>query len=210
MADNTASMVSAVTADTFKNAVFNAGVLLHDIDISTATDAAALLTLITKQENKDKWFGATQGGVNIQENRTYWKPDIDGLRLPFKGQNQVDSAEPKMTGTLVEFTPENVVGVSGAADKGGSGNAITVQPRASIKEGDYFSNVLFVGNQGADGLFVCEMKNALCTSGINSQTSDKAVGTLPFEFSAHSASAVFTDELPVKYYFFKAAASEGT
>ena len=54
------------------------------------------------------------------------------------------------------------------------------------------------------------MKNALCTSGINSQTSDKAVGTLPFEFSAHSASAVFTDELPVKYYFFKAAASEGT
>ena len=90
---------------------------------------AALLTLITKQENKGKWFGATQGGVNIQENRTYWKPDIDGLRLPFKGQNQVDSAEPKMTGTLVEFTPENVACVSGAADKGGSGNAITVAAR---------------------------------------------------------------------------------
>ena len=67
MADNTASMVSAVTADTFQNAVFNAGVLLHDIDISTVTDAAALLTLITKTENKGKWFGATQGGVNIQE-----------------------------------------------------------------------------------------------------------------------------------------------
>ena len=203
MADNTGSMVSAITVDTFNNAVYNAGVLLHDIDITSATDAASLLTLITKEENKSKWFGATQGGVNIQENRTYWTPEIDGLRLPFKGQNQVDSAQPKMTGTLVEFTPENVKAVSAAADQSGSGTLIKVVPRASIKTGDYFSNVVFVGNIGPDGLFVCELKNALCTSGINSQTADKAVGTLPFEFSGHSNSPVFTDELPITYMFYK-------
>lgn len=205
MADTALSMVSAVTADTFNNAVFNAGILLHDVDISTATDAASLLTLITSEENKKKWFGATQGGVNIQENRTYWKPDIDGLRLPFKGQYQVDTVEPKMTGTLVELTPDNVKAVSGAADLTTANKITTVQPRATVKEGDYFDTILFVGNQGADGLFVCIMENALCTTGINSQTSDKAVGTLPFEFTAHSASVTFTDTLPVKYMFFAKA-----
>ena len=208
MADTAISMVSAVTADTFNNAVFNAGILLHDVDISSATDAASLLTLITSEENKKKWFGATQGGVNIQENRTYWKPDIDGLRLPFKGQYQVDTVEPKMTGTLVELTPDNVKAVSGAADLTTNGNVTTVQARATIKEGDYFDTIIFVGNQGGDnGLFVCVMENALCTTGINSQTSDKAVATLPFEFTAHSSSVTFTDTLPVKYMFFAKAAA---
>ena len=210
VSDSTVSMISAVSVDTFNNTVYNAGVLMHDVDISSATDAASLLTLITNTENRAKWFGATQGGVNIQENRTYWTPDIDGLRLPFKGQNQVDTAEPKMTGTLVELTAENVKAVSGAADKttdNSKPNITTVQPRASIKAGDYYDTVMFVGNQGSDGLFVCIMQNALCTSGINSQTGDKAVGTLPFEFTAHSASATFTDTLPIKYLFFKKASA---
>ena len=210
VSDSTVSMISAVSVDTFNNAVYNAGVLMHDVDISSATDAASLLTLITNEENRAKWFGATQGGVNIQENRTYWTPDIDGLRLPFKGQNQVDTAEPKMTGTLVELTPKNVKAVSGAADlttDPTKTNITTVQPRASIKEGDYYDTVMFVGNQGSDGLFVCIMQNALCTSGINSQTGDKAVGTLPFEFTAHSASPTFTDTLPIKYLFFKKASA---
>lgn len=210
VSDSTVSMISAVSVDTFNNAVYNAGVLMHDVDISSATDAASLLTLITNSENRAKWFGATQGGVNIQENRTYWTPDIDGLRLPFKGQNQVDTAEPKMTGTLVELTAENVKAVSGAADMTtdpSKTNITTVQPRASIKEGDYYDTVMFVGNQGSDGLFVCIMQNALCTSGINSQTGDKAVGTLPFEFTAHSNSPTFTDTLPIKYLFFKKASA---
>jgi len=203
--DSALSMVSAVSADTFNNTVFNAGILIHDVDISTATDAASLLTLITSGENREKWFGATQGGVNIQENRTYWKPDIDGLRLPFKGQYQVDTVEPKMTGTLVELTPDNLKAVSGAADTTTEGNITTVQPRATIREGDYFGSVTFIGNQGSDGLFACVMENALCTTGVNSQTSDKAVATLPFEFVAHSASVTFTDTLPVKYLFFATA-----
>lgn len=175
------------------------------MDISSATDAASLLTLITSSENREKWFGATKGGVNIQENRTYWKPDIDGLRLPFKGQYQVDTVEPKMTGTLVELTPDNLKAVSGAADMTTEGNITTVQPRATIREGDYFESVTFIGNQGSDGLFACVMENALCTTGVNSQTSDKAVATLPFEFVAHSASVTFTDTLPVKYLFFATA-----
>lgn len=210
MADSALSMVSAVSADTFNNTVFNAGILIHDVDISSATDAASLLTLITSETNKAKWFGATQGGVNIQENRTYWKPDIDGLRLPFKGQYQVDTVEPKMTGTLVELTPENLKAVSGAADTTaatGSSKVTTVQPRATIKEGDYFDSVTFIGNQGSDGLFACVMENALCTTGVNSQTSDKAVATLPFEFVAHSDSVTFTDTLPIKYLFFAKAST---
>lgn len=164
------------------------------------------MTLITNEENRKKWIGATQGNININENKSYWTPDINGLRNPFVGQSQVDKAEPKISGTIVEITPENIKLVSGAADKSGTGNKIIVQPRASIKKGDYLGSVIYIGNKGDNNLWACVLKNALCKSGMNAQTVDKGIMTVPFEFEGHSDSAVYTDELPITYYFFGSAA----
>lgn len=203
------TMVTQVTAETFKRLNFNAGILLHDFEFDTATDAASLMALIVNSETQQNcWFGATKGGINVQENKKYWSATMDGLRMPFVGDKQVDTANPKITGTLVEFTPANLKALSGAADSenGASSNVKIVQPRLSINPGDYFSNVVFVANNGADGLYVAELKNALSTTGVNSQSTDKDIGTLPFEFVGHSDSPVYTDDLPLTYYFFAAAA----
>lgn len=202
------NMVTPVTAETFKRLNFNAGILLHDFEFGTATDAASLMALIVDPETQQNcWFGATKGGINVQENKKYWSATMDGLRMPFVGDKQVDSAQPKITGTLVEFTPANLKALSGAADieNGTGSNVKIVQPRLSINPDDYFSNVVFVANNGADGLYVAELKNALSTTGVNSQSTDKDIGTLPFEFVGHSDSPVYTDDLPLTYYFFAAA-----
>lgn len=207
MADNTLSMVSAITAETFNRMNFNAGMLLVDFDYASATDAASLMELIMSEEvQQSSWLGATRGGISVDEGRSYWSPDVDGKRMPFVGEKQFDTAEPKISGTLLEYRPKNVQIVSGAADLSTTGQVTTVQPRATIKKGDYHTNVVFVGNVGPEGLYVAELKGALCTSGINSQSTDKDVGTLPFEFTGHSASPVFTDQLPITYKFFGVSA----
>lgn len=201
-------MLSPITAETFKNLVFDAGMLLYNFDYSSATDAETLLALIQSESvQKNSWLGATKGGVNIQENRTYWTPEMDyGGRIPFKGSTRFSGATPKMTGTLVEFRPTNVKIVSGSAEMSGENtNVITIQPKASISPDMYLDNVVFIGDNGADGLYLAELKNAVCTSGINMQTADKDIGTSPFEFSGHNNSPTATDILPIKYLFFKSS-----
>lgn len=200
-------MLSPVTADTFKSLVFDAGMLLVNFDFSSATDAKSLADLVTSSEAQaESWLGATKGGVNVQENREWWSPEMDGLRMPYKGMQRPSAAVPKMTGTLVEFRPRNIKIASGAAEiTGEDSGVVTVQPKTSIRAGDYLNNVVFVGDNGDDGLYLVELKNAICTSGINTQTADKDIGTIPFEFSGHSDSPVFTDDLPIKYMFFKAS-----
>lgn len=196
-------LISAVTAETINNLSPDAGMLLKNFDYSSATDAASLMALIIAEDTqKNSWLGATKGGVNIQENRSFWTPEFDGKRMPYKGDKNFESAEPKITGTMVEIRPENVKMASGAADLTTNGNIVTVQPHASIQAGDYLDNVVWVANRGTDGLYLVELKNALCVSGINSQSTDKDILTLPFEFTGHADSVVYSDDLPIKYLFF--------
>lgn len=197
-------MITPVTANTINNLNPDAGILLRDVDISSASDAATLMTLITSEDAQKKWIGATKGGVNVQENRASWVPEFDGSgRIPYKGERRFSGSAPKITGSLVEFSPATVKLVSGAAKRTGEGTAKEgVQPLADYRDEDYIDKLFYITNNGPDGLYVVELDNALCISGMNSQTTDKNIGTMPFEFAAHSKSPVFTQELPMRYWFY--------
>lgn len=203
MADTIIDMVTPVTADTFERLNFSAGMAAHDIDISSATDAASLVALLDAA--KTKWFGATKGNPRISLNRTYWSAGFNQKRLPVKGDTHFESARPTLGITLVEFSPENQMAASGAAEKETSGNVTTVQPLADIKEESYFSNVLFIGNNGSDGLYVAELKNALCVSSGTATFTDTDVASMDVEFLAHADSAADIKNLPIKFYFFRSA-----
>lgn len=199
-------MITPVRTESFKQMIFDAGMLLKNFDYASATDAATLAGLIaTAKEGGTSLMGATKGGVNIQSAYTFWEPEMDGKRKSFVGAKRLDNAEVKITGTLVEYSPDNLKDVLALADKTGEGGKITVQPRFSIKRGDYIPSLVWVGNHGSDGIVLVELKNALCTTGLNTQTTDKDVGTLPFEFVGH-ADDVSSTELPIKILFFGAAA----
>lgn len=203
-------MISAVTAETINNLSPDAGILLKNFDYSTATDASTLMDLVVAEDaQKNNWLGATKGGVNVQENRAFWSPEFDGKRMPFKGDKFFESAEPKITGTMVEIRPENVKIASGAALITTEGNVTTIKPQASIQAGDYLDNVVWITNHGENGLYLVELKNALCVSGINSQSTDKDILTIPFEFTGHADSVVYSDDLPIVYKFYASSVTEG-
>lgn len=199
-------MMTPIREETFQNMIFDAGILLKNFDYSTAKDAASLAALVkAAKDSGTGLLGATKGGVNPQTNFEFWEPEPDGKRMSFKGAKRLSNADCVISGTLVEMTPDNVRDVLTLADKSGEGSVVTVQPRFSIQEGDYIDSLVWIGNWGSEGLCLVDLKNAVCTVGLNSQTTDKDVGTLPFEFHGH-ADSVSSTELPIKYLFYKAAA----
>lgn len=203
-------MLSPITAETYKTLAFDAGMVLVNFNFESATDAASLAALIKSEEAQaDSWLGATKGGANIREGKSMWSPEFDYAgRNPFKGEKRMGGAAPVMSCTLVEMRPRNVKIASGSARiNGESTNVVEVQPLATIEKDAYLDNVVWVGCVGEDGYCLVEMKNALCTTGVNFQTVDKNVGTLPVEFAAHQDSPTFTEELPVRYLFYRNAAA---
>lgn len=196
------AMITAVTADVMNRLSPDAGVVLRNVDMSTIMDASGMATLIESARNDpEKWIGVTEGGIKITEGRTFWTANFDGKRMPFKGDKFLDTAEPKISFTLLEMTPENVKAASTAADVSGTGTKITVQPRASIATGDYMDNIVFATMIGYDGVYVCELKNALCVKGVDMSTADKEVGKLSVEFVGHQDDPTKIDTLPISYYF---------
>lgn len=201
-------MLTAVTADVMNKLSPDAGVVLYDVDLSSLTDAAAVAALIEEHRGDvAHWIGVTDGGIKVNEGRSAWSPTFDGKRMSFKGDKFLDTAEPKISFTLLEYVPENVVLASGAADKSGEGTHIKVTPRASYKDTDYKSNVVFFTMIGTEGIYAAELKNALCTKGLDMSTADKAVGKLAVEFTGHKDDPATLDTLPIEYHFFSAAAA---
>lgn len=209
---NSIAMMTPIRAETFEKLVFDAGILFKNWDYSSATDAASLAALVATEKAKTSgrtMMGATKGGINPQTSYNFWEPELDGKRMSFKGAKRMDSAEVKISGTLVEFTPDNVKAVLSLADKDTKNSTATkevIVPRFDIKAGDYINNIIWVGNWGDKGLVLVDLQNCICTAGLNTQTTDKDIGTLPFEFTAHAGS-VSSTELPIKYIFYSASAT---
>ena len=196
-------MLTAVTAYVINNLSPDAGILLFNVPIDSVADAEAMAALIEQNRSKaGTWGGVTDGDIKVNEGRSSWSPTFNGKRMPFKGDKFLDTAEPKISFTMLEFSPENFVVASGAADKAGSGTHITVTPRASYKDTDYLTNVLWCTMKGHDGIYVVELQNALCTKGIDSTAGDKKVAQLAVEFTGHKNDPTELDTLPIKYHFF--------
>ena len=198
-------MISPITAKTIKELSPNAGMLLYNFDFSSATDAQSLMSLIKSAEvQAASWLGATKGGITIEEGRETWSAEVDGKRMPFVGELYLDTAQPKISTTLVQHNANTVKVASGAADVEGADTA-TVQhitPRASFTEEDHLDNIVWVTNWGKNGLIVVELRNALCTSGLKFTSKDKDIMEAQVEFMGFADDVEATDELPISYHLY--------
>ena len=196
-------MLHPVTAETVQRYAVNSGMLVKGLSLEGITDAASFLAKVTAPEFAENILGATSGSTTISENRESWSPDHNGLRMPYKGGQYLDTAQPSIKATLVEMSPGNIKLMSGAADiEGEKTKAITIKPRATYQEGDYIDSVVWFTNYGTRGIIGAMIENALCTSGLNWSVDDKKIATCDVEFKAHSASPVLNDSLPITYFIY--------
>ena len=166
-----------IPANTFKQLVINAGILLSDFD---TTDGS--------YEETDM-LGPTSGGVNFTTTPSFsdWGEDIDNCPKNTKELKRLDDWDVKMSGSFVAASPELVEILSALADL--SGNKIT--PRDTLNITKDFRDIWLVGDysdvntgDGA-GFIAIHMLNALSTGGFQLQTQDKGKGQFAFEFTGH-------------------------
>lgn len=199
---NAIPLLHPVTAETVQHYALNAGILLQNFDVDKYTDAITAMAAILETHMKaGDVFGATKEGITITEGRETWTPEHNGQRMPYVGEVQHKIARPSIKGTLVELTPANIKLASGAADVAGKDtNKIIIQPRATFLPEDYIKSVTWLTNYADKGIIGATIDNALCTSGLSWSVQDNNIATAEVTFAGHSASPVFNNKLPIRYW----------
>lgn len=199
-------LTTPLRSETFENLQLNAGIFLKNFALTgtgAPTDAASLKTAIASAIIAGtNILGATRGGGTFVVTRDIREAEIDGRRYSFKGGKFVDSADARLSTTLIEVTPQNVKDALGSATLTSSGKKTTIKMNTAIADTDYLSNVVWIGDL-ADGRLVCiVLYNALNTADFTLTFADKNEGTLAVEFHAHQDDVLDYDEAPFEVNYF--------
>lgn len=201
-------MITGLRPQTFEKLQLNAGLFLQGFDYSKATSAETLKTAIASFiEAGEGVIGATKGGgtfVCTPEIRNF---EADGMRSPFVGSTINDGWTVKLTGTMLEMTPENFAKSLMSADVqavDGKTGVKKVRIRTDIKKSDYIPKMCWIGDT-SKGFALIELDNVLNISGATFTFTDKGEGTIPFEFQAHQSSVTDAEYAPCSILFFEGA-----
>lgn len=199
-------LTTPLRSETFENLQLNAGIFLKNFALTgtgAPTDATTLKTAIASAITAGtNILGATRGGGTFVVTRDIREPEIDGRRYPFKGGKFVDSADARLSATLVEVTPENVKDALGSASLTTTQKKTVIKLNTAIATTDYLTNIVWIGDL-ADGRLVCiVLYNALNTADFTLTFADKNEGTLAVEFHAHQDDVLDYDEAPFEIIYF--------
>ena len=199
-------LTTALRSETFENLQLNAGIVLVDFDYSQIADAGALKTaIVSAVSDGTKILGATRGGGSFVVTREIREPDIDGRRYSFKGGRFVDSADARLSTTLVEITPGNIQKTLGGATSTVSGKKTTIKMHTQIQNEDYLPNIVWVGDLADGRMVAITLMNALNVADFTLTYTDKGEGTLAAEFHAHQENVEDYDIAPFEVVYFDTA-----
>ena len=189
--------------ETFENLQLNAGIFLKGFNYSSITDATALKTAIASAVSAGTGvLGATRGGGSFTVTRDIRTPEVDGKRYGFVGDSFVDSVDARLSTTLIEITPENIVDAFGSATSTTSGKKTTIKLGTAIGTDDYLTSLCWIGDLADGRLVLISLDNALNTADFSLTFTDKGEGTLPVEFHAHQDDVNDYDYAPFEIVYF--------
>lgn len=161
-----------IPANTFKELQLNAGIICYNFDPATQAEV--------KDEDI---LGATSGGMNFSAVPSFVDrgEDIDNCPKNMAELKDMESIDVKVSGTFVTVNPTLAAALAAAADSDATGK---ITPRNTITIDD-FKDLWLLCDYGVGGMIAVHIMNALSTGGISIQTTDKAKGKFPFEFTGH-------------------------
>lgn len=199
--------LSALREETFDNLQLNVGCFLKNFKdtADAAADASALLTAVQAAITAGtNLLGATNGGGTFTVSREMRNPQVDGLRYRYKGGTFVDSADPQLSTTLVECTPENfAVGFGGTVTT--SGKKTTVRMPTALTDSSYLTDLCWVGDLADGRLVMIVLYNALNIADFTFTFRDKGEGNFGVEFHGCQSNVAEYDYAPFEVVFFGTA-----
>lgn len=195
-------MTTGLNSQTFEHLQLGAGLFLKNFNPDAASSAAELKTLLAQRvANHEGLLGATRGGGTFTCKPALRHVEADGLRTPVKGSAINDGWTVKLTGTLLEITPDAFSDVLACAEKTTMSGVTTLRLRSQVAPEDHIPSLCWIGDT-AKGFLLIELTDALSMNGAAFTFTDKGEGTLPFEFQAHQASAAAHTHAPCRIMFF--------
>ena len=195
-------MTTGLNPATFENLQLGAGLFLKNFDDSSAESATELrLLLAAAIESGEGVIGATRGGGSFQCVPAFRAIEADGLRSPAVGATVNDGWTVKLTGTMLEITPQRFADALSCAQVDVQGHRTTLTLRTELSPEDHIPTLCWVGDTSR-GFVLIALENALNMKGAAFTFADKGEGTLPFEFQAHQDSAADPSLAPCRIVFF--------
>ena len=195
-------MTTGLNAATFENLQLGAGLFLKNFNDAAAQSAAELrLLLAAAIEDGGGVIGATRGGGSFQCTPALRSIEADGLRAPTVGATVNDGWTVKLTGTMLEITPQHFADTLACAELDTREHRTTLRLRNGIAPEDHIPSLCWVGDTSR-GFVLISLDNALGMKGAAFTFADKGEGTLPFEFQAHQDSAADQAFAPCRIVFF--------
>lgn len=177
-------------------------------------DAGAVYKNLKYNKEKKEWegslLGATSDGNKVSIEQEYRKIEVDGVFVEAVGQKVLKGSKAGMEINVKEITAENIrLAINGSVRKldtesteGPEGYTV-VEGKGKLEDSDYLENLALVGTMsGTEQPIIVVLDNALCTSGLDTETKDDDEAVLKMKFEAHaSAKQVADRKLPARIYF---------
>lgn len=185
---------TGVSTNTPKNIVFGAGTIHKGLTYSgTAWNFDASL------------IGATSGGSKFTITPEITSIEADGALVKVKGLDVKTGETATMEINFMELTKDIIK--SAVIGKDGTSTDTTydlIESKAAIAEGDYWSNIAFVGKTLEGKNIIVILDNALCTSGLELEGKNKEAGIGKYTFECHAELDEDLETLPWHIYYPKA------
>lgn len=190
---------SGITQGTPSKILFGAGVYFQGVDYSETVAPAV-------EAIRAAIIGATQEGGSLSITPEFFAPELDGATVAVKELQQKVGETAQMEVSWAEFTTELakrlVVGkVSETTDK-----AYDVVTSSSLEKGHFYEGFGYYGELMDGRPVIILFKNALCTSGLSTDSKNKTNSLFKGTIACHSDIEYGTTKLPFAIFIRK---SEG-
>lgn len=153
--------------------------------------------------------GATSGGVTVNIEQSYRKPEVDGTyHTEVKGLKQLESAVCNVTMNLKELTAENLrQSLNGTMEDAGELEAPAgykkITTKRYVEDGDYIPTIAVVGRlSGTDKPVIFVLDNALATEPLELSTEDNGEAVVEQTLTAHASyEQLAADEFPWRIFY---------
>lgn len=174
-------------------------------------DAATVFTDVTYEDGDFTGtpIGATSGGVAINIEQTYRKPEVDGTYwTEVKGLKALEGAVATATINLKELSAEalrrSLNGTSEDADTTEAPAGYKkIKSKRYVEDSDYIPTIAVVGtHSGTKQPIIFMLDNGLVTSPLNLSTEDNNEAVVEQVITAHASyEQLVADELPWAIYY---------
>lgn len=188
---------SGITENTPKTIMFGAGTIHKGLKFTPGSgDADGTWNFA------ESLICATSGGSKMTITPEFYDVPVDGALVKVKGLTVKTGETATFEVNPIELTPEILkMALIGDSKESGYKGYSEITSRATINEGDYLTDMGYVGKTIEGKPVIVLFDNALCTSGLSLEGKNKEAATPAFTFECFADLSPEADTLPWHIYY---------